>query len=177
MSRFRDRLRTLTMPWAKPARFFAAGEMRWALLALLGEAPGNGYQLMQRLSDRCGGGYKPSPGTLYPCLAQMQDEDLILAEEVEGKNAYSLAPSGIQALEEHAEEVEDIWERAEDLREWGMFTHPDAAEVVGPALRLAKSALKTVLKSRGDPMVTDEVRLVLEQARIKVERMRKQRRK
>ena len=173
----RDRLRALTGAPLRTGRFFAAGEMQWALLSLLSESDSNGYQLMQRLEERCGGAYRPSAGTLYPCLSQLQDEGLISVESVAGKNRYSLTANGQHALDAQAELVADVWERASDWSEWGVFGHPDAAEIVGPALRVAKSALKAVVKSRGDPDVIDDVREILEDARSQIDRARRRRRR
>ena len=151
--------------------------MQWALLSLLSDSPCNGYQLMQRVEKRCGGAYRPSAGTLYPCLSQMRDEGLIAVEPVAGKNSYSLTADGQRALDQHKDLVADVWERAEDWSEWGVFGHPDAAEIVGPALRVAKSALKAVVKSRGDPDLIDDVREILEDARSKIDRARRRKRR
>src|ERR1700761_5154502 len=44
---------------------------------LLAEEPRNGYQLMQTIEERSGGRWSPSPGSVYPTLAQLEDEGLI----------------------------------------------------------------------------------------------------
>src|SRR5436853_7787787 len=49
------------------------GIVRIALLMLLGEEPQNGYQLMQAIEERSGGRWRPSPGAVYPSLAQLED--------------------------------------------------------------------------------------------------------
>ena len=48
---------------------FAHGHLRLYLLSLLAERPMHGYELIQALSDRFGGTYVPSAGTIYPRLA------------------------------------------------------------------------------------------------------------
>ena len=55
------------------------GDVRIALLMLLAEEPRNGYQLMQAIEERSGGRWRPSPGSVYPTLAQLEDEGLIRA--------------------------------------------------------------------------------------------------
>jgi DNA-binding PadR family transcriptional regulator len=53
------------------------GDVRSALLILLNEGQANGYQLMQTLEERSGGSWRPSPGSVYPALSQLEDEGLI----------------------------------------------------------------------------------------------------
>jgi DNA-binding PadR family transcriptional regulator len=42
------------------------GQIRIALLAALAEEPGHGYDVMQKLEDKSGGAWRPSPGSVYP---------------------------------------------------------------------------------------------------------------
>ena len=53
------------------------GDVRAAALALLAEEPPNGYQIIQEISERSGGVWRPSPGSVYPALQQLEDEGLI----------------------------------------------------------------------------------------------------
>src|SRR5215212_2194755 len=53
------------------------GDVRAALLALLAEEPRNGYQLMQEIEQRSDGVWRPSPGSVYPALQQLEDEGLV----------------------------------------------------------------------------------------------------
>ena len=80
------------------------GDVRAAILALLAEEPRNGYQIMQELSDRTGGAWRPSPGSIYPALNQLEDEGLVSAAEVDGRKAYSLTDAGLQEVESRTEE-------------------------------------------------------------------------
>src|SRR5450759_5826977 len=45
------------------------GDVRAAVLQLLGEEPMHGYQLMQRITERSEGAWRPSPGTVYPAVS------------------------------------------------------------------------------------------------------------
>jgi DNA-binding PadR family transcriptional regulator len=80
------------------------GDVRAAILALLAEEPRNGYQIMQELSDRTGGAWRPSPGSIYPALNQLEDEGLVSAAEVDGRKAYSLTDAGRTEVESRTEE-------------------------------------------------------------------------
>ena len=53
------------------------GDVRAAVLVLLEESPRNGYQIIQELSDRSNGAWRPSPGSVYPVLQQLEDEGLV----------------------------------------------------------------------------------------------------
>ena len=61
------------------------GDVRAALLTLLAEEPRNGYQLMQEIERRSEGVWRPSPGSVYPALQQLEDEGLVRAEETDGR--------------------------------------------------------------------------------------------
>ena len=70
------------------------GDVRAALLLLLAENPQNGYQLIQEIERRTEGVWKPSPGSVYPALQQLEDEGLVRTAETEGKKAYELTAEG-----------------------------------------------------------------------------------
>ncbi|MGN6379611.1 MAG: PadR family transcriptional regulator [Gaiellales bacterium] len=72
----------------------ARGDIRAAILALLAEQPMHGYQIMQELLERSGGAWRVSPGSVYPTLAQLEDEELIQAEQQGGKRVFSLTDAG-----------------------------------------------------------------------------------
>jgi DNA-binding PadR family transcriptional regulator len=156
-------------------RFFGPGEVRWALLSLLKDGPAHGYELMVRLEERTNGTYKASAGTIYPTLQQLEDEGLVKVSAAGGKKTYALTGDGEREVARNAQGVDEVWRRAEARSEWGVMADPDAAEILGPALRLAKSALKAVVKSRGDPAVVDHVRAILEDAREQIEHARRRR--
>ena len=70
------------------------GDVRLALLRLLAEEPRNGYQLMQTIEERSGGRWRPSPGSVYPTLAQLEDEGLVRSREADGARHFEITESG-----------------------------------------------------------------------------------
>jgi DNA-binding PadR family transcriptional regulator len=86
------------------------GDVRAALLVLLEEEPRNGYGLMQELEQRSQGVWRPSPGSVYPALAQLEDEGLVRAQERDGRKLYSLTDAGRAHVDEHREEFGVPWE-------------------------------------------------------------------
>ncbi len=76
------------------------GDVRAALLLLLAEEPRNGYQLMQEVEERSGGRWRPSPGAVYPSLAQLEDEGLVRGVERDGAKLFEITDEGRRHLEE-----------------------------------------------------------------------------
>src|SRR5215218_396915 len=87
------------------------GDVRAALLVLLGEEPRNGYGLMQEIENRSGGAWRPSPGSVYPALSQLEDEGLVRAEETAGRRLFSLTDEGRTYVTDHADELGTPWEQ------------------------------------------------------------------
>jgi DNA-binding PadR family transcriptional regulator len=79
------------------------GDIRTALLLALAEEPRNGYQLMQTIEERSGGRWRPSPGSVYPALAQLEDERLIRPTERDGAKMYEITEDGSKLLSDRDE--------------------------------------------------------------------------
>jgi DNA-binding PadR family transcriptional regulator len=152
-------------------RFFGPGELRLALLALLADAPGHGYDLMSRLEARFDGAYQASAGAIYPTLQQLEDERLVRLAPNEDRKVYQLTPAGQAEVGAHAPEIEGIWARAASRGEWAPLRDPHAAEIVGPALRLIKAAVKAIVKSHGDSVVVDQIQEILAESRRRIEQL------
>jgi DNA-binding PadR family transcriptional regulator len=74
------------------------GDVRAAILALLAEQPMHGYQIMRELGERSGGVWRPSPGSIYPTLQQLEDEELVRAETGDaGRRVFALTDAGREA--------------------------------------------------------------------------------
>src|SRR5262245_42437501 len=87
------------------------GDVRAAALLLLAEGPLNGYQIMQEIEKRSDGLWRPSPGSVYPALAQLEDEGLIRSEEVGDRRTYVLTDAGRAHVEERRDELGAPWEQ------------------------------------------------------------------
>jgi DNA-binding PadR family transcriptional regulator len=83
------------------------GNVRAALLALLAERPMHGYEMIQELDERTGGVWRPSPGSVYPTLQMLEDEDRVTSHEEGGKRLFALSDSG---REEAAKQTTAPWE-------------------------------------------------------------------
>jgi len=96
-------------PGFGPGRRAGRGDMRAAILALLAEEPMHGYQIIQVISERSGGNWTPSPGSVYPTLQQLEDEGLIEPAASEtGRRVFALTDAGREA--NRAESAPAPWE-------------------------------------------------------------------
>lgn len=70
------------------------GDIRPLLLAGLLDGPAHGYELMRRLEERSGGEWRPSAGSVYPTLQQLEDEGLVQGRDEDGRKVYDLTDQG-----------------------------------------------------------------------------------
>ncbi|MDO8213452.1 PadR family transcriptional regulator [Conexibacter sp. CPCC 206217] len=87
------------------------GDVRTAALLLLAEEPRNGYQIMQALEERSGGAWRPSPGSVYPALQQLEDEGLIRSSEHDGRKLFELTDTGREEVAKRDAEQAAPWEQ------------------------------------------------------------------
>ena len=86
------------------------GDVRSAILDVLrtAEADGeqvNGYQVIQQIAERSDGAWRPSPGSVYPTIQQLQDEGLVETDDERGRKTLALTEEGRQYVAEHADEL------------------------------------------------------------------------
>lgn len=150
-------------------RMFEGGELRLVLLKLIADEPRHGYDLIRAIEKLTGGEYAPSPGVVYPTLTLLQDMGFIEESAVEGpRKPFQATGEGRAYLEEHAEEVEALFERLQDLK-------PRAEHAAGPAIGRAVRNLMTALSHRVgrdglDEELLLEIAAILDEAAQKIER-------
>jgi len=93
---------------------FRHGRLRLYLLKLLDEAPRHGYEVIRLLQDRFMGVYAPSPGTIYPRLARLEEEGLVTHDEIDGRKVYRITDKG---REEISHRLDDLAELEEEITE------------------------------------------------------------
>jgi DNA-binding PadR family transcriptional regulator len=86
------------------------GDVRAAVLLLLEAEPMHGYELIQRIQDKTGGLWVPSPGSIYPALQQLEDEGFVAFDRVEGRKTATLTDTGKAYVEEHRAELGSPWD-------------------------------------------------------------------
>jgi DNA-binding PadR family transcriptional regulator len=70
------------------------GDVRSAILELLAERPMHGYEMLQELAERTQGLWRPSPGSLYPALQLLEDQELVVSVTADGRRRYELTDAG-----------------------------------------------------------------------------------
>ncbi|WP_139822756.1 PadR family transcriptional regulator [Tuberibacillus sp. Marseille-P3662] len=85
-------------------RFFKRGDIKIVLLKLLQEQPRHGYELIKVLEERFKGFYSPSPGSVYPTLQMLEDQDLVDITKEGRKKVYHLTDEGQTYLDNHQNE-------------------------------------------------------------------------
>lgn len=136
------------------------GDIRAAILVLLGEQPMHGYQIIQELSERTGGVWQPSPGSVYPTLQQLQDEDLVRETASEsGKRIYELTDAG----REQADATTPPWTAVTDENEDALVSLRELAfQVMGATRQVARA---------GTASHIDAAQQILRDARQKLYRL------
>ncbi len=130
------------------------GDVRAAMLLLLDEQPQNGYQLIQEIERRTEGIWKPSPGSVYPALQQLEDEGLVRATESEGKRAYELTAEGREYVATSREELGNPFEAATGGMDEGVF------DLRGLMFQVGAAAMQVAAAGH-----TDEARKILADTR------------
>jgi DNA-binding PadR family transcriptional regulator len=90
------------------------GDVRSAILDILTTGPVNGYQMIQQIADRTHGAWKPSPGSVYPTIQQLEDEGLVEGSTSEGRRLVQLTETGRAYVAEHREEMAATWRPFDD---------------------------------------------------------------
>ncbi|MGF6824325.1 DNA-binding PadR family transcriptional regulator [Microbacterium sp. ZKA21] len=134
----------------------ARGDVRAAVIALLAEQPMHGYQIISEISDRTGGAWKPSAGSVYPTLQLLADEGLISAEEQNGRKTYSLTEAGIAEAEAAADKAAP-WEAFGGRTAANLTALPKAGmELAGVAAQVTRTGTPDQIQKAVD--VLDDAR-------------------
>ncbi len=111
------------------------GDIRPILLGVLAERPMHGYEIIRYLEDRSHGLWRPSPGSVYPTLQLLEEEELVRSHDEGGKKIYELTDRGRD--EAKAAQSTDHFERGREHFERLGEIYAVIAGVVGPFKRLA----------------------------------------
>jgi DNA-binding PadR family transcriptional regulator len=140
-----------------PRRRRPRGDVRAAMLLVLAEEPMSGYGLMQEIESRSEGVWRPSPGSVYPALAQLEDEGLVRTEDDDGRKRYVLTDAGKAHVDERRDDLGEPWAGLGDEVGEGRLGLRDLF------MQLAAAAYQ--VGSSGDDRQVEEARKVLDDAR------------
>jgi DNA-binding PadR family transcriptional regulator len=135
------------------------GDIRTAALLLLAEEPRNGYQIMQEVQERSDGVWRPSPGSVYPALQQLEDEGLIRSSEGSGGTGkvFELTDAGRAQVGERDADAPAPWEQMSgDVS--------DQARELAGTMREVAAAFVQVMRTGSETQIA-EARKLLSAAR------------
>jgi DNA-binding PadR family transcriptional regulator len=123
------------------------GDIRTAALLLLVEEPRNGYQIMQEVQERSDGVWRPSPGSVYPALQQLEDEGLIRSSEGGGTGkVFELTDAGRAHVQQRDSDAPAPWEQMSG-------NVSDQAHELGRTMREVASAFTQVIRNGSEAQI------------------------
>jgi DNA-binding PadR family transcriptional regulator len=143
-------------------RFFGSGDLRLVLLALIEEKPRHGYELIKELENKFGGGYSPSPGSIYPTLTLLEELGHVRSAPSSGtRRLFEIAEEGSRYLRENQAALDSAMARME------MAARAVSDEAPPPDLHHAMHTLKAALvfhRGGWDEKELERVRTIIERA-------------
>jgi DNA-binding PadR family transcriptional regulator len=122
-------------------RVFGPGDLRLVLTALIEEKPRHGYELIKDLELKFGGGYTPSPGSVYPTLTLLEELGHVRSTTSEGtRRLFEITAEGRRYLRENQAALDSAMARME------MAARAVAGETPPDDLHHAMHTLKAALQ-------------------------------
>ncbi len=169
--------------WMRHMASVPKGYLKYSVLKLLNEKPRSGSEIMNEIEKETEGRWKPSPGSIYPLLAWLQDKSYtkVAPEQETGMKRYALTDEGKLFLQEH------IKRRKEIRRRFGGFRPPFSMspwfnsypEKVNELLEEGKRFMKASwnlmdnLREKYTEEAVTEAKEVIKQATIKLDEIAK----
>ena len=107
------------------------GDVRIAILSLLADKAFNGYGLIKEIGERSGGTWTPSPGSVYPTLQQLVDEELIESMGKGPRTEFQLTDAGRTYVAEHTDELAAVWAIASERADADAGLHEAIGKLMG----------------------------------------------
>ena len=151
-------------------RLFGSGDLKFVVLHLVAQKPAHGYEIIKALSELVGGDYSPSPGTVYPTLAMLEDLGWVSATpDANGRKEYAITAEGRQQLAAQQTDVERVLTHIGHLK-----SRAHARRI--PEIMRAMENLKTALRLRfGDEAPEQEIARrvaeIIDRAAVEIERL------
>jgi len=161
------------------------GFLRYHVLKLLDEKPMSGSELMGEIEKQTNGHWRPSPGSIYPLLAWLQDKGYIkeAAEQEAGIKRYALSEQGKTFLKEHVKKCEEMRKHFRHFGPgpafmgpmWFEFFPEKTKELLmsGKDLAMAMWNLRDELRREYSEKAVEEAKKAMEEATKKIEEITK----
>lgn len=140
------------------------GDVRSAILDVVrtAQAAGeeiNGYQVIQQIAARSQGAWRPSPGSVYPTIQQLEDEGLVATVEVNGRRSLQLTEAGTEYAATNDAELRAVWApfekagRDRDDAGDGVDVRPEIGQVMNAVWQIITTGTDTQRQAAVDVLV------------------------
>jgi DNA-binding PadR family transcriptional regulator len=150
----------------RAGRRLASGDLQLVLLALLGERPSHGYELIKALEERSGGFYSPSPGMIYPALTWLEEVGYASVAAEGTKKLYSITDAGREYLKDNQDaaaamlgQLEHIGRKMGRVREIFGGSDEDGAAGEAREIDAARRELKQALRDKRGASAEEQSRI------------------
>ncbi|WP_375781140.1 PadR family transcriptional regulator [Bradyrhizobium sp. ma5] len=136
------------------SRRLSSQDLQLVILALLGEQPAHGYELIKKIEERSDGFYSPSPGVIYPALTFLEEIGHASVTQDAARKLYNITEQGKAHLAENHATADTILAalsriggRMEEVRE-AFAGVSDLDSGASDDVHRARHALKSALRQK-----------------------------
>jgi DNA-binding PadR family transcriptional regulator len=142
------------------------GDVRSAILDVVRTAQWNGeqvngYQVIQQIAERSNGAWRPSPGSVYPTVQQLEDEGLLESDDTRGRRSLRLTTEGEAYVAEHADELAAVWTPFEESERESDASSADLKPEIGQVM----GAVWQIVTTGSDRQRADAVAILVDTRR------------
>jgi DNA-binding PadR family transcriptional regulator len=141
------------------------GDVRAAILDMLREQPMNGYQLISQIAERSGGAWKPSPGSVYPTIQQLEDEGLVEADDERGRRTLRLTDEGRAYVEANPEELAAVWRPFGERRRESEYAPGNEYAALKPEIGQVAAAVWQIVTTGSERQRREAINILVETRR------------
>ncbi|WP_022723503.1 PadR family transcriptional regulator [Rhodopseudomonas sp. B29] len=95
----------------RAGRMLAQGDLKLIALALIGEQPRHGYDIIKMIEEKAAGFYAPSPGVVYPTLTYLEEIGHVVAQPEGTKKLYVITDDGRDYLAANRALADAVFDR------------------------------------------------------------------
>lgn len=158
----------VTPPESADEKVVHRGDLKYVLLRLLSDGARHGYQLLKEIEEKTQGGYRPSPGSLYPSLVALEEAGFISAEEEDERRVYHITDEGMEVLLDKQDRVDAVMERAGRVGGRNRSSRALLAELDQDFTELRRTVIRRARQFDFDIEALRKVRSALESARSEI---------
>jgi DNA-binding PadR family transcriptional regulator len=167
--------------WIRRTAGVPRGLLRFLVLKLLREKPMSGAEIVEEIERETDGRWKPSPGSIYPLLASLQDKGYTNESPTgeSGMKQYVLTDEGKTFFEEQVKFGQKFIKKLEFLApmlvggfQFGI-NHENLRDVRGSAKRVVETFidLRTAMKDNLTKQDAEEITEILNDCAKKLEKI------